>query len=113
MISPIHRQSHPFGAALTMLCAMMVIGMIDNFIPRVAAGIGLWQFLFIRTLMSIPLIFGLFWLGLGRLTPERYWAVALRSILIAIAMLFYFSALVLMSIAQALAGLFTSPIFIC
>ena len=32
--------------------------------------------------------------------------------LVAIAMLFYFSALALMSIAQALAGLFTSPIFI-
>ena len=97
---------------MTMVSAMAIIGVIDNFIPRVAVEIGLWQFHLIRTLIAVPLVVGMSFLGLGRLAPRRLWAVALRSALIAIAMLFYFSALALMSIAQALAGLFTSPIFI-
>ncbi len=95
-----------------MVSAMAFIGVIDNFIPRVATEIGLWQFHLIRALLATPLVIGLSLLGLGRLGPRRLWAVALRSFLVAIAMLFYFSALALMSIAQALAGLFTSPIFI-
>ena len=95
-----------------MVWAMAIIGVIDNFIPRVAIEIGLWQFHLIRALIAIPLVIGLSIVGLGRLAPRRLWAVALRSGLIAIAMLFYFSALALMPIAQALAGLFTSPIFI-
>ena len=39
-------------------------------------------------------------------------AVALRSFFVAFAMLFYFGSLAFMPLAQALAGLFTSPIFI-
>lgn len=95
-----------------MVCAMAIIGVIDNFIARLASEIGLWQFHFIRALIAIPLVIGLSAMGLGQLAPRRLWAVALRSVLIASAMLFYFSALALMPIAQALAGLFTSPIFI-
>jgi drug/metabolite transporter (DMT)-like permease len=42
----------------------------------------------------------------------RTWAVGLRSLFVAISMLFYFGSLSFMPIAQGLAGLFTSPIFI-
>ena len=48
----------------------------------------------------------------GRLRPIRLWAVCVRSFLIAVAMLFYFSSLSLLSMTQGLAGLFTSPIFV-
>jgi len=95
-----------------MVSAMAILGVIDNSIPRLATEIGLWQFHLTRALFAIPLIAVLAWMGFGQLAPRRLWAVALRSALISIAMLFYFSALALMSIAQALAGLFTSPIFI-
>ncbi len=103
---------NPLRAAIVMICAMAVIGVIDNFIIRLAGEIGLWQFHLIRSLMALPLIAGLSWLGLGQMTSLRLWAVLLRSTLVMIAMMFYFSALALMSIAEALAGLFTSPIFI-
>lgn len=99
-------------AAGIMICAMAVIGVIDNFIPHLAAHIGLWQFHFIRALMALPLLWVLSRLGLGTLRPVRLWAVMVRSLLVGVSMLFYFSALALMPIAQALAGLFTSPIFI-
>ncbi len=104
--------TRPMIAALTMVCAMAIIGVIDNFIIRLAEEIGLWQFHFVRALIAFPLVISMALFGLGTLRPERLWAVALRSALIGVAMLFYFSALALMPIAQALAGLFTSPIFV-
>lgn len=102
----------PATAALSMVTAMSVIGVIDSVIPLLAVEIGLWQFHFSRALLAAPLVIGLSLAGLGTLRPLRVWAVALRSLLIATAMLFYFTALAVMPIAQALAGLFTSPIFI-
>ncbi|TNF58064.1 MAG: DMT family transporter, partial [Rhodobacteraceae bacterium] len=95
-----------------MVTSMAIIGAIDNTIPLVARDIGLWQFHFVRALMAAPLVIALSLIGLGFLRPQRLWAVALRSVVLAVSMLFYFSALALMPIAQALAGLFTSPIFI-
>jgi drug/metabolite transporter (DMT)-like permease len=104
--------NRPMTAAFVMVCAMAIIGVIDNYIVRLAQEIGLWQFHFTRALMALPLVASLSVLGLGQIRPRRLWAVALRSLLVGLAMLFYFSALALMPIAQALAGLFTSPIFI-
>lgn len=109
---PLTTETRPMAAALSMVSAMAIIGVIDNVIPLIAREIGLWQFHFIRALMAAPLVWFLSRLGLGRVRPSRWGAVAVRSALVAVSMLFYFSALALMPIAQALAGLFTSPIFI-
>ncbi len=102
----------PMRASLFMVAAMAIIGVIDNYVIRLAETIGLWQFHLTRAAMMFPLVMLMAALGLGGLRPRRLWAVALRSLLLATAMLFYFSALALMPIAQALAGLFTSPIFV-
>ena len=102
----------PFASAFYMLFAMSIIGAIDNLIVILAQDVGLWQFHFFRALMAAPLVMALPLLGLGTLWSLRTGAVALRSGLIGISMLIYFSSLALMPIAQALAGLFTSPIFI-
>ncbi len=104
--------STTFRAAILMVCAMAIIGVIDNLMPRIAGQIGLWQFHFVRSLAALPLVAGLSLAGLGGMRPRSWRAVALRSLLVAMAMVFYFSALAIMPIAQALAGLFTSPIFI-
>lgn len=105
-------QTRPMAAALSMVAAMMMIGVIDNFIPHLAREIGLWQFHFTRAIVALPMVAALSLIGLGTIRPARLGAVAVRSVLVAVSMLFYFSALALMPIAQALAGLFTSPIFI-
>ncbi len=107
-----HQQTHSVMASLLMVAAMAIIGVIDNFVIRVAESVGLWQFHLSRALLMLPLIAVLSILGLGTLRPRRLGVVAVRSVLITLAMLFYFSALALMPIAQALAGLFTSPIFV-
>ena len=106
------QHDRPLLAAAFMICAMAVIGVIDNFIAPLSRHIGLWQFHLMRASIAWPLVAVLPLLGLGGLMPMRFWAVALRSLLVGISMLFYFSALAMMPIAQALAGLFTSPIFI-
>ncbi|TMV09670.1 DMT family transporter [Ruegeria sediminis] len=106
------QRTSPVAASLLMVAAMAIIGVIDNFVVRLAQDIGLWQFHFTRALLMLPLVCGLSLLGLGSIRPLRPGVVVLRSALIALAMLFYFSALALMPIAQALAGLFTSPIFV-
>ena len=95
-----------------MVLAMLIIGFIDNYIVIIAGQASLWQFQIIRASMAIPLVMLASLVGFGTIWPKRLWAVSIRSGLIALAMIFYFGALAFMSIAQALAGLFTSPIFI-
>ena len=106
------KPTSPVLASLLMVGAMAIIGVIDNVIILLADTIGLWQFHLSRAVLMLPLALGLSLLGLGGMRPKRLGPVVLRSILIAVAMLFYFTALAVLPIAQALAGLFTSPIFV-
>ncbi|MDE4143339.1 MAG: DMT family transporter [Pseudophaeobacter sp. bin_em_oilr2.035] len=99
-------------AAQAMLAAMAIIGISDNAVPLMAEQIGIWQFYLLRTVITLPLIWVMMRVGLGGLRPQRLGPVALRGFLVAVSMVFYFSAVALMPLAQALAGLFTSPILI-
>ncbi|WP_420586585.1 DMT family transporter [Ruegeria sp.] len=105
-------QTSPILAAVLMVSSMAIIGVIDNVVVLLSDTIGLWQFHLSRALLMLPLIAGLSLLGMGTMRPRRLGPVIVRSLLITVAMLFYFSSLALMPIAQALAGLFTSPIFV-
>ncbi|WP_170417768.1 DMT family transporter [Ruegeria atlantica] len=105
-------RTSPILASVLMISAMAIIGVIDNVVILLAETVGLWQFHLSRALLMLPLIFGLSLLGLGKMRPKRIGPVILRSVLITLAMLFYFASLAVMPIAQALAGLFTSPIFV-
>jgi len=102
----------PITAAANMLGAMFVIGLIDIYVVVIAETISVWQFLVVRLMISAPIIAALSYFGFGTLRPKRLGAVAFRSLLISSAMCFYFGALAFMPIAMALAGLFTSPIFV-
>lgn len=95
-----------------MMLSMGIIGFIDNYIAMIARDIGLWQFQIMRMGIAVPLLWGMSFLIPLDLRPKRIWAVVLRNGCIALGMIFYFGALAFMPMAQALAGLFTSPIFI-
>lgn len=95
-----------------MVTAMAIIGVIDNYIAPLSEHIGLWQFHASRTVMAVPLIVLASALGLATLRVKRPFWVIVRSLAIGIAMLCYFGALGVMPIAEALAGLFTSPVFV-
>lgn len=100
------------GAAISMIGAMLILGFTDNFIVFIAEVMSLWQFQFIRAVIALPLIVCIAYLLKITIRPKRPWAVALRSLFLTIAMIFYFWSLAFIPMAQALAGLFTSPIFI-
>jgi drug/metabolite transporter (DMT)-like permease len=104
--------SNQTSAVQAMLFAMLIIGVTDNAVPLIAEQIGLGQFYVLRTLVALPILWAMSQMGFGRLAPLRFGAVGLRALLVAVSMVFYFSAVALMPIAQALAGLFTSPIII-
>ncbi|WP_420012895.1 DMT family transporter [Tateyamaria sp.] len=105
-------QTRPVAAALSMIGAMGIIGLIDIYVAVIAQTISVWQFLLVRMLLAAPLVLLLSALGFGTVRPRRFGAVAGRSLLIALGMFCYFGALAFMPIAMALAGLFTSPIFV-
>lgn len=105
-------KNRPMAAALCMIGAMVLLGFVDNYVATIAKKVSVWQFLTVRALMAVPLIWVLSRLGLGTMRPLRLWAVLVRSTLIAIGMMLYFGSLAFMPIAQSLAGLFTSPIFV-
>ncbi|WP_241462540.1 DMT family transporter [Tateyamaria sp. ANG-S1] len=102
----------PTSAALNMVGAMAVIGAIDIYVAVIAQTISLWQFLIMRLLLAAPIVLALSAMGFGTVRPRRVGAVTFRSTLIATGMFCYFGALAFMPIAMALAGLFTSPIFV-
>ena len=104
--------SSTIRGGLTIVAAMALIGLIDNFVPIIAKESGLWQFHALRSLIAVAII-ALVIKSRGRtLMPKRPLAVALRSLAIAASMLLYFGSLALMPIAEAGAGLFSSPIFV-
>ncbi|MBT8474590.1 MAG: DMT family transporter [Rhodobacteraceae bacterium] len=105
-------ETRPLIAAGAILLAMLIIGFIDNFVVLIAEDAGLWQFHLTRSAMALPMIAGLSLLGLGMLRPVRLGAVAARSFLVSIAMVFYFGSLAFLPIAEVAAGLFTAPIFV-
>lgn len=108
----LERTNKPLAAAGVMLVAMLIIGFIDNYVAAISEEIGLWQFFVLRTIIMLPMALAMSWIGLGTIWPRSWVRVGGRSALAAIAMLCYFAGLGFMPLAQALAGLFTSPIFI-
>lgn len=105
-------QNNTRQAAQSMLIAMVIIGLIDNYVVTIAEHSSLWQFLSVRAVMAIPLVAILAALGFGDMRIKSLWRVAARGGLMAGGMLCYFGALGFMSISLALAGLFTAPIFV-
>ena len=99
-------------AGLIMVLAMLIIGFIDNYIAVIAKTASLWQFQIMRAGLALPILLIISALGLGGLKPVRWWAVYFRSFLTALSMLFYFGSLAFVTFADALAGLFTAPIFV-
>ena len=104
--------NRPLAAAMAMLVAMAVIGFVDTFIGEIAKTVGLWQFHAMRSAFMMPLLILMPVLGLGVLRPRRWRRVLARSAVLSTSMMLYFGALGLMPVAQALAGMFTSPIFV-
>lgn len=103
---------NPKLAVICTLSAMALFGLIDNFMRLAAETGGLWQFHFLRSLIALGILAIAATLTKSALRPKRpVWVVG-RTLFAGIAMLIYFGCLGIMPIAQAVAGLFTAPIFV-
>lgn len=100
------------AAAGAILLYATAIGFTDNYVRVIAAEISLWQFHAMRTLFVLVLAAVLIPFLQTDLRPRNLHAVAARSLVHGMALMFYFAALGFLSVAQAAAGLFTAPIFV-
>lgn len=101
-------------AALSIVTAMLILAISDNFIGILAERMSVWQFHALRSAMMMPLI-ALVMLALGRaatLRPVRPQAVFARGGFMVAALVLYFAAIPAVSVSLAAAGLFTSPVWV-
>lgn len=103
-------QSQKSGILLAL--GVGILGFSDALLPFVSDDVGLGQFHFVRSVISI---IGVIWLARQTkmsLLPKSWSAVVMRSFFIIIAMMLFFGVLSFLPSAVAGAGLFTSPIFV-
>ena len=89
-----------------------MFGITDNLVLLVSDQVSVGQFHFSRSLLAVGLVLFLAWYKKMTVIPQRWGAVLLRTTFIALSMMLYFSVLPMMPIAEAAAGLFTSPILV-
>ncbi len=97
---------------LLVILAMAALALGDNFLRARSGAFGVWQFMALRALFTVPLV-----LLLARLTgrptrPRSFFWVALRSFLLALALALYFAALGVMTVPMVVAGFYTAPLFV-
>lgn len=101
-----------YEAILLVILGMGIIGFIDNFIFLISVEASLWQFMFLRSILAMVLVIGFAMMFGLRLRPNRFWAVAGRSLFTSTGLLIYFGCLGFFPINQVLAGFFSAPIFV-
>lgn len=101
-----------FKAAGLILFCMMVVSFSDNLLPFISNRFGLWELHATRSLMACTILLCAGYILQINFRPKNISAVALRSFCFSLGMVLYFAALGAISVAQAGAGLFTSPLFV-
>lgn len=104
----------PALAASLMVTALFLLGLQDALVKLTSDQTSLWQFQMIRA--SINLLFlavlSRFLFGAMRPRPVNIWAVALRSLFLVGAMIFFFSGVPFLTLAEIAAGLYSFPLVV-
>lgn len=104
----------PLKAAGLMLTALMLLAFQDGMVRFAGPETSLWQFQWLRAafnLCFLLIIARVLWGTLPK-RPKRLWAVALRSLLLISAMLFFFAGVPDLTLSEMAAGLYTFPIWV-
>ncbi len=88
------------------------MGLSDNLVPLVSDNIGLGQYHFLRSAMSVAVFLVLREFISFSLRPARWGPVLWRALFLSLSMALFFSVLSFLPVALAGAGLFTSPVFV-
>ena len=98
--------------AILLVTGISIFGFTDNLTLLVSKEVSVGQFHFSRSAIVGFMVFGVARLFRMSVVP-RYWKpVIIRTCFMVTSMLLYFGAMPMMPIAEAGAGLFTSPIFV-
>ena len=98
--------------AILLVTGVSIFGFSDNLTLLVSQDVSVGQFHFSRSVIAGFMVYGVARL-FGMSVVPRYWkAISIRTGFMVTSMLLYFGAMPMMPIAEAGAGLFTSPIFV-
>ena len=98
--------------AILLVCGISIFGFSDNLTLLVSNQVSVGQFHFSRSLIAMFMVFGLGKV-FGLSVMPKYWKpILIRTFFMVTSMLLYFGVMPMMPIAEAGAGLFTSPIFV-
>ena len=107
-----HKTSPENRGALLLILGISVFGFSDNLTLLVSDQVGVGQFHFSRSLFAILMIAAVSRFFGYSIMPVRWKPMIARTTFMVISILVYFSVMPMMPIAEAGAGLFTSPIFV-
>ena len=99
-------------AGVLVLLGVFLLGLSDNLVLIINDQSGIWQFHAIRSLITAIIIISFARIIGHDLRPKKPLFVLMRSVFLSGAMICYFGGLSFLSVAEAGAGLFSSPIFV-
>ena len=105
-ISPLNR------SGLLLTAGLFIFGFGDNLIILISDQVSVGQFHFSRSIIACLVILIIASIKGEQLLPKHWKSVLVRTFFNVVAMLLYFGVIPMMPIAEAGAGLFTSPIFV-
>ena len=112
MFSWLAKTSPENQGAFLLVLGVAVFGFADNLTLMVSDQVGVGQFHFSRSIITLGLVVIFSHIFGYSLRPRLWRPLLARTGFIVFAMLIYFSVIPMMPIAEAGAGLFTSPIFV-
>ena len=97
-----------------MVGALFLLGFQDSIVKLVSGELSLWQFQTIRAALNLTLLYLVTRLAWGTRppAPKRLWAVALRSLFLVGAMIFFFGGIPFLNLSDIAAGLYVFPLFV-
>ena len=105
-ISPLAR------SGILLSSGLFIFGFGDNLIILISSQVSVGQFHFSRSIVACLAVLIFASIAREQLLPKNWKAVLVRTFFNVVAMLLYFGVIPMMPIAEAGAGLFTSPIFV-
>ena len=107
-------RDRPATAIVFMLIGLAFLSFQDSWIKLASSETSFWQLQTLRSIFNMALLFvGTALVGrIGVLRPRRLRYVLLRSVFLAVTMIFFFSGAPFLSPAEMGAGLYTFPVFV-
>lgn len=107
-------EDRPTLAASLMVFALCLLSLQDSFVKLASSEVSLWQFQMLRSACNLALLAVLsrfLWVRSSP-APKRFWVVALRSLFLVGAMVFFFGGVPFLSLSEIAAGLYVFPLFV-